>query len=717
MGNDEARMTNDEIMTKPEVRILPFLQKRPFVIRISGFLRHSTFGLRILAFVALSSLSRAADIPWAFPDAPFRAVVRAGKEAPSSPDSGYLISLPELGQTTASMADIVLADAKGQPQNLAKAWRGEGQKVFLLAQTLAAGQDYFVYFGGNRARRQMPWTPKISLLMETRRLPAGTKLDDLQDLESAWKKANDIDGAGFVSAIDQGENPFGDSSDFIAHYIGWLHTDAKRLTIYTQSSDASFVSVNDRFAVGWPGKHPANANAKSIPKKDVEMLPQGNKIEYYLAKASEHPPTAVLGKVTGETTAQIFSAADWLHPGSSEITKIEHVQGWPVPAIDVQFHSYIGWNGLWLYDTQCTLRGGLPAGWTAEWNFDDGAHFEGAKCERVLPGPSSHSVRLRLTRAKDGVEGLERIVFAGHPREATTEEVSARDHYLNLLSQENPSLLAAATLKADFAFVNEFGTDQEIGRFATAWMAKNPETSDPMWIAGEVAHLRALAQSNPQQAVAEIHKLDGAVRNKYGKELGMAELDILVFGLKDPAAADLGKRVSFENSNSEVGRLAKIRIGDLYRLLGKTNLAVEQYSSVQKSIGDESQGRKNAAEDRANSITITDLIEGGHRHEAEQKVREWELEHPMAKYDSDLLLVRGRVLMLFGRWNEALQEIESFRQMQPDSPYQIPADFYRARALFELGKKDEARKIWAEIASKYPKHELAAESRRLSTQK
>ncbi|HEY2341977.1 MAG TPA: tetratricopeptide repeat protein, partial [Chthoniobacteraceae bacterium] len=201
------------------------------------------------------------------------------------------------------------------------------------------------------------------------------------------------------------------------------------------------------------------------------------------------------------------------------------------------------------------------------------------------------------------------------------------------------------------------------------------------------------------------------------KELGMAELEILVFYLKDPAAVELGKRVAFENPNTDVARLAKIRIGDLYRLLGKTNLAVEQYSSVQKTVSDETQGRKNAAEDRSNSITITDLIEGGYRHEAEAKLREWEIEHPMAKYDSDFLLIRGRVLMLFGRWSEALQEIESFQQMQPDSPYQIPADFYRAQALFELGKKDEARKIWAEIAKNYPKHNLADESRRLSTKK
>ena len=55
--------------------------------------------------------------------------------------------------------------------------------------------------------------------------------------------------------------------------------------------------------------------------------------------------------------------------------------------------------------------------------------------------------------------------------------------------------------------------------------------------------------------------------------------------------------------------------------------------------------------------------------------------------------------------------------MNPDSPYQIPADYHRARALWELGKKDDARKLWQGIAKNFPKHELAGESARLGEQK
>ncbi len=83
----------------------------------------------------------------------------------------------------------------------------------------------------------------------------------------------------------------------------------------------------------------------------------------------------------------------------------------------------------------------------------------------------------------------------------------------------------------------------------------------------------------------------------------------------------------------------------------------------------------------------------------------------MAKFESDFLLLRGRVLIAFGRWREALVELESFEKACPDSPFRIDAAFYRACVLHEIGKKEEARRLWSEIAQNYPRHEMAAASR------
>ncbi len=653
--------------------------------------------------------------PWTVADAPYRAVVKA-KSAPASPDAGWLITVPEFGQTMSGMADVVLTDAKGVQLPLAKVWRGEGQEVLLLAQTLAPGQDAFVYFGGNRARRSVPWSPKISLFMETRRLPAGAKLGDWRELEAAWKNAKEIDGAGFVPSIAHGGNPFGESTSFLTHYTGWLRTDDKKLTLFTQSSDASFVLVNDKFEFGWPGEHAANANAKSVPQKEVGTLAGATRIDYYHAAKSTQQPAMQLGWVR-DGALHAIPESEWLHPGTTELARIEHAQGWPVPLVQVDVRSYIGWEGLWLYDTRCTLRGEIPAGWSVNWEWSDGASHSGNVCERALPGPEPFRVTVRIKSDKGQTSGLRRIAFGGAPpKQIVTSDDAGVRRYVELFDKEEAAKLAPATLKAGFQFLNEFGSDQQIGRWAAAWTAKNAVIDDPLWIAGQLARLRMLAQSDPKAALAEVRRFDSAVRKRWPREVGLAEIELLVFYLKDPSAVATINAVGFQNAANELGRLAKIRLGDLYRLLGRTKEAVDQYRSVQKTVEDETKGRKLAALDRANSITIADLIAQGYRREAEQKLTEWELEHPMGKYDSDFLLLRARTLFLFGRWGEALQEIESFRAMNPDSPYQIVADFHRARALWELGRKDEARKIWGDLAKQYPKHDLAAESARLSSQ-
>ncbi|HEY3897368.1 MAG TPA: tetratricopeptide repeat protein [Chthoniobacter sp.] len=631
-------------------------------------------------------------------------------QAPDVPDAGVAIILPEFGQTLPELGDTVLTDPKGQTLPVARIWRGEGQQALLLAQGLTPGREVHVYFGGGRVRHVATWLPKTSLLLETRRFDGGptAKMDSWQEFENAWKKAGEVDGAGFVPSINHGENPFGENENFLSHYSGWLKTDGKRVTLYTLSSDASFVLVGEHYEFGWPGKHGPRATAKDAQRKEIGTNTGLTRIDYYQAKFGDAPPAMVLGWNTGGM--QTIPASAWAHPGAAQLERIEQIDGWPLPIPTVQLRSYIGWNGLWMYDAHCALDGGVPAGWSVSWEFDDGAKRAGETCDRVLFGNALTRVVAHLQRNQEQEAGVKRVDFKANVPQVTTAEPEAVSRYVSLLEGEDPAQLASGTLRGGFEFLDQFGSDQAVGKFAAAWLQKNSNQDDPLWIRGQLARLRTLAQTDPQQALKEVRKFDSATRKKFSKELGMEELDIMVFYLKDPASVALAQQLSFQNADNEVGRLAKIRVGDLYRLQGKAKEALAQYQSVQKTVVDDSEGRKFGAQDRGYSIAIADLISQGYRHEAEAKLTEWELDHPTAKFDSDFLLLRGRVLMEFGRWNEALQEIDSFRAMNPDSPYQIPADFYRARALYELGRKDEARRIWKEIATRYPKHDLAKKS-------
>src|SRR5262249_6343785 len=155
-------------------------------------------------------------------------------------------------------------------------------------------------------------------------------------------------------------------------YTAWLKTNGKKTPIYTQSCDASFVLVNEHFEFGWPGRHGANANLNTVPKKEIATQPGATRIDYYHAKTdSDQPATMMLGKPVSDKMGGAIPAEEWLHPGHADLTKIEHVQGWPAPQIDVKLPSYLGWNGLWLYELSAALVPEPPADWTAQWEWSD----------------------------------------------------------------------------------------------------------------------------------------------------------------------------------------------------------------------------------------------------------------------------------------------------------------------------------------------------------
>jgi len=645
---------------------------------------------------------------WEVKGSPFRATVRL-VETPKFPEAGIAIELPDFGGNRPDMSDIVLLDAQGAGLPLRPVWRGGGQRAILLASGLTAGNDYFVYFGGQTSRPPRPWEPKTSLLLETRRLPASPKIDSWPEMEKTWQSAPAVDGAGFVSSIYRAGNAFGENANFSSRFTGWLATpDGGSLVLYTLSSDASFVLVNDKLALEWPGVHGPGANLKSVKSANVAVQPGFTKIDYHQAKIGGGDSAAVLGWQKNGKFETVPPEA-WLHPGTTRILKLEDARGWPVPLISARFNSYAGYGGHWLFDVECSTD--LPPDWTAEWRFEDGAVTSGQKCGRILVGTKPQFITLTLRRGRDETTAVKRLDPPDNPREASVKNPADLENYLRLIDGEDPQRLSTSTLDAFMPLLVDFAGIRRIARVAAPWIDKKRPPADDQWFRAQMAVLQSIAQTDPRKALEKLKLVDPAARKKFAQLFSLYELELLVFSLQDPSAEDLARRIAFDFPGTETATLAKIRTGDLFRLTARIQPAIEQYRSVQKDIVDETGGRKLPAQDRALSITVESLMESGLRREAADKLREWELKHPMSKFESDFLLLRARMLNAFGRFSEALVELDSFMKIQPDSPFEIDASFHRAEALSGLGKTDEAKKIWNDISARYPNHQLAAPSK------
>ena len=680
-----------------------------------GCFHFSLSAFQLFSFLILPGVNLCAEATsWQVQGASYRATIQL-QTPPKVADTGILIDLPEFGQTRADMGNLVLVDETGAPQPLAKVWRGEGRHLLLLAKEMKPGKNYTVYFGGSPAIDSPNWAPKLSLMMETRLLPPGTKYDTWANMQKAWTSATETDGAGFVEWIYHGSNPFGIGVNFLTHYTGWIETNGlTNIFLYTLSSDSSYVLVDGRFEFDWPGVHSPWATPKTVHGKEVACSPGFAKIDYYQAKGSTEADAAMVLGWKKDNKLQAIPPDAWLHPGTSTIKNIEEIHSLPFPTLKAEALSYIGYGRQWFYEMKYSPAEKLPDGWTVEWEFEDGAQATGTECRRVVVGSKAWNVTLKLKHDLTELRGIKRVAYPESVHAASINDTGDVARYLALLAQEKPELLSKDSLDACLMFLLDFGSNEETAGFAEAWLKKNPEPHGRLWIQAQSIRLRALAARDAGKALAELSLTEPQIRKKFQQELDLLELDLVVYFLRDARTEETAKRIAFQYPNSETERIAKIRNGDYFRLTEQYKKAVAQYQEIQKMIVDESAGRKLPAQDQAYSITIKNLISKNLRSETLDALHEWELRHPMAKFDSDYLLLEGRALNAFGRWTEALAELDSFKKIQHDSPFLIDADFYRAVALEGLGRKEEARKIWHGITTSYPKHELAAQSKQLA---
>jgi len=651
---------------------------------------------------------------WAISDAPFRVAVRL-TSAPSSPEAGIEINLPECGLTRTDLGDLLLTDRTGTPLPLAKISNRPGGRAIVLAQKLEPSTQYFLYFGGDKLRACPEWTPKVSLLMETKPAPSSLKFDSLQDVKFAWAQSHEAPGAAFVPRIYHGGNPFGPNVRFLTHYSGYLRIpQAKEITFYTLSSDCSFVEVNDQGQFGWPGQHSPRANQQKVPQRAIQCLEGLLKIDYYAAKGDVPSDgfleaAMVLGWKTESGYAPIPPDA-WLHAGSTLVGPIQSADGQWLPTAKATVESFIGYVNEWLYETRFELRPAeAEAGWTATWEFEDGATVEGNSGKRVLTGRESQLVKCKLTRDGVTLNEIFRIDVPDQLQRASVNNPGEVQRYIAMILAEANNKLKPEAVRSRLAILCECGTDQDIAKFAEKWPERNQ--SDSLWVPSRLAVNHVHAQFDPAYARQEFRAIVQALPPNllqiFAQEIVSTEMDMLVFCLRDPEAFGRLTQISFLNSPSSLARTAKIRIGDLHRLLGHYKEAAAQYQSLVTK--DDSVGQP--VKDGAASIDIRDLLEKGFAKNAQHKLNEWELRRPMAKFDSDFLLLHARTLLLLGRWSEALCELESFQSVQPDSPFQTDAQYYLARILYEKGNKSEAHKIWTAFVKDYPNHPLAPEAK------
>lgn len=659
----------------------------------------------ILLLLMISGAAAAAPesgrAKWAVESAPYRVELRT-TAAPDAAETGWEIRLPDFGAGRADMRDVVLLGPDQNEIALDGVWRASGRTLLMLAQSMPdAGSAATLYFGGATSRRMKSWSAKRSLLLETRKLPAGSKIATQAGWQDAWRKAKVIDGMAFVPMIFHGGNPFGDPGPYLSRYIGRVKTgEGGSMQFYTLSDDVSYVTIDGRSALKWENDQPPSRDPTKVPAVSVRVSKGLASVDYGHASVEESGVMAMGWEKEGKLDT--IPAEAWVHPGKVQAGVIESKDGAPVPLPDLVAERYLGYGDEWYVSIKGSVAN-VGEGWQVEWIWPDGQVRKGTEIRRLWMGLEPVRVVVRLRKGRQMIEGRRTLVIPRGMEAASVNNAGQLATFVELLQAEDPSKSSESASRAGFILAKDFLPSSEAAKWAEAWL-KFAKPEGDVWSEAMKMAIRETAKRDPKAALDRLSKLPDPARAAMGSAVDLLEIDLRVFGLKDPMVVGLAAKL--EKSGDElVSRMAKIRLGDYHLLHDRIDDAVRCFAAAVPE--NKESGRKAPVVDRSHSLAIENLIHHKHLAEARVKMIQWERQRPAAKIESDQLYWRARVMFLADEWNRALQDLETSLRVRPGAPEEIDVLFWQGRALYELGRKQEARTIWNDLMKDYPKHERA----------
>ena len=162
-------------------------------------------------------------------------------------------------------------------------WGGPGEPITLIFDSSSGAPSYHVFFGSNWPLQHVADT-HAGIWLETR-AGDGRTITALPDMLDAWAKSTTVLGRVIVPGFFEGGNRFGPQTNLFLHLQGWFTADKpEHLDFTSVSVDASFVLVDGKEVVEWPGKHDWGYSQQTGPPKGGVDVAEGiHVVDYYNA--------------------------------------------------------------------------------------------------------------------------------------------------------------------------------------------------------------------------------------------------------------------------------------------------------------------------------------------------------------------------------------------------------------------------------------------------
>jgi hypothetical protein len=694
----------------------------------------SAFGI-ILAIYP-SAFAQSASPPvvfsaWPVTSSPARFTIEPDQAGSPARVSWAELCLPE--PKWATMPIRVFTDT-GTAVGCDLLWTAPGEPATLLFDSSSGAKRYQVYVGSNWPVMHLP-DPKAGVWLESRE-GDGTAVNSLPDMLQAWNESGKVNGRAIVTGIFEGGNRFGPQGNLLEHLQGWFDLAVpEHLELAVISADASFVLVDGKEVVEWPGIHPFGPGLTGQHQGAVDLAAGLHFLDYYnayVAPPGDWPPMlCCLAAKSGPFQPWIM-----LTPGNSFFRRVIHAHvvsyelqanpagsepgAAPLPAIDwvnaEESVIYTNLPDIGLISMQLTCL--TPAKGALTWTFDDGSTAQGQSVKHLFLRPGLRTVHLSLQDG-DKMAALSQTISV-HPDWTHPDQYPQLhpEHEADIMARD-PATLSAADLVGCVALFGAYEKPEDLLKILPAVCARMKEMKDGdlpwvkdaalflarnewVHVAEETRLLRALIdRSTPASPSPQLIAISSECR------LGLAQLILKTSDGADEARSLVGAINAPSLSGAEPRALAILR-ADLALAAGDVAGAKKQYEALTGAP---------SGPDARSSIRRTAKIGQAcaflDRHDfeaAEDSLNEVAWQFPIEKMSPDWALTRLRLYQ---------------EQNLPDVAYlwakrllPVITESGRSELLFRLtdiafaqGDNALAQKTLSELLKKYPYTEEAAQAK------
>ena len=695
--------------------------------------------LGIILAIHPSAFAQSAAVPvappeWAVATAPARFIIDPDHGGPPPLVSWVSLYLPE--PKWAAMPVRVFTDT-GTAVGSDLLWTAPGEPATFLFDSSSGAKRYKVYVGSNWPAMHLA-VAKAGVWLECRE-GDGETVNSLPDMLQAWNQSGKVLGRAIIPAIFEGGNRFGPQGNLFEHFQGWFDAAApEHLQLAVISVDASFVQVDGKEVVEWPGLHYFGPGMGGQHQGAVDLPAGLHVLDYYNAyvkKEGGRPPglccLAARGGALQNWTmltpdSGFFRPVTHDHVVSYELQANSPGASAPgaAPALAIDWvnkeQSVITTDipdiGLILMQLTCLA----PATGTLTWTFDDGLTAQGQSVRHLFPRPGMRTVRLSLTDGDKQVAALSQTISV-QPDWAHLSYDPPRlypGHEADIMGRD-PATLSAPDLASCFAIWGAFQKSEDLLKMLPAVCAKMKEIDEAdlpyvkdaaLFLAREDwAHfaeesrlLRALidrcAVDNPSPRVVTI-----------GSEcrLRLAQLVLKTSDRTDEARA-LIDAISVPALSGDEPRALNILRADLALAAGDVAGARKQYETL---TGEPSGPDARSSIRRMAKIGQARVFLDRKDFEAaEDSLNDVAWQFPIEKMAPDWALTR---LRLYQEENLPVAACLWAKRLLP-----VVTENGRSELLFRLtglafaqGDSDLARKTLAELLKKHPYSQEAAQAK------